>query len=84
MGVELSNFARPIDAPARGAFAVTKSDVTVFDNQGPNNPPARAIYVGGTGDLVVRMVDGSIVTFNVQFTSVRILYARSGPVPVPV
>ena len=64
MAVDLSNFARPIDAPARGGFAITKSDATVFDNQNSNPPPPRAVYVGGAGDLVVRMVDGSIVTLK--------------------
>jgi hypothetical protein len=60
---DLTQFARDISAPARGAFAITKSDSLVFDNAGGDPPPARAIYVGGTGDLVVRFVDGSIVTF---------------------
>jgi len=63
MSADLSSFARDISAPARGGFAVTKSDVTIFDNEGPNHPPARALYVDGTGDLVIRFVDGSIVTF---------------------
>jgi hypothetical protein len=38
--------------PARSAIAVTKSDATVIQN-------TRALYVGGTGDLTVRMADGN-------------------------
>ena len=51
-------------APAVGAFAITKSDTTVFDNIGANPPPARSIYVGGAGDLSVIMSDDSAVTFS--------------------
>lgn len=43
--------------PARGAFAVTKSDATVFSQ------PTRALYVGGAGDVAVRMLDQTTVTF---------------------
>lgn len=39
--------------PYASAFAVTKSDTTTF------SPPTRALYVGGTGNLVVTMADGS-------------------------
>lgn len=41
--------------------AVTKSDTTVF------TPPARAIYVGGVGDVTVRMAASQT---NVTFTAV--------------
>jgi hypothetical protein len=45
-------------APAHGAVAVTKSDVTVF-------PCTRSIYVGVTGDVVVTMIDGQTpITFK--------------------
>lgn len=37
------------DVCASGSVTITKSDVTVLE------PPARAIYVGGTGDVAVRM-----------------------------
>ncbi len=42
---------------AHGAAAVTTSDVTVI-------PPTRALYVGGTGNLNVVMVDGQTVLFS--------------------
>jgi hypothetical protein len=43
---------------ASGAVTVTASDSTVFD------PPGRAVYVGATGNLAVRMAgDQSVVTF---------------------
>lgn len=41
---------------AHGAVALTASDATVF-------PVCRSVYVGGTGDLAVRMADGQSVTF---------------------
>lgn len=41
---------------AHGAVAVTASDVTVF-------PVTRALYVGVTGAIAVRMADGQTVTF---------------------
>lgn len=41
---------------AHGAVAVTTSDATVF-------PVTRALYIGSTGNLAVRMADGQTVTF---------------------
>lgn len=41
---------------AHGAVAVTPSDATVF-------PVCRALYVGGTGDIRLRLPDGQTVTF---------------------
>lgn len=41
---------------AHGAVAVTPNDSTVF-------PVCRALYIGGTGNLAVRMADGQTVTF---------------------
>lgn len=37
------------DVCANGSVSITANNSTVLD------PPARAIYVGGTGDLAVRM-----------------------------
>jgi hypothetical protein len=42
---------------AHGAVALTPNDVTVF-------PITRAIYVGVTGNLAVRMADEMTVTFT--------------------
>ena len=51
---------------AAGATTVTKSDTVTYD------PPGRALYVGVTGNVAVRMAgDLSVVTFiNVQGGSV--------------
>lgn len=43
-------------ASAGGGYTITKSDTTVLD------PPTRGVWVGGAGDLAVRLVDGSTVT----------------------
>lgn len=44
------------DAPGIDAAAVTKSDATVLNE-------TRGIYVGGAGDVAVRMISGNSVTF---------------------
>lgn len=46
-----------LDAPASYGFAITKSDETDFDHY------TRAIYVGGTGDVVVVWRDDTTSTF---------------------
>lgn len=43
---------------AHGAFAVTPSDVTVFN-------VCRSVYIGAQGALAVRMADGMTITFPV-------------------
>jgi len=50
------------DAPAYGAVTVTPADGTILSN----NPgrPFRGLYVGGAGNVTVRMLDGHTVTFN--------------------
>ena len=44
-------------APYRGAVAITKSDATII-------PVTRAIYVGGAGNVAVRMANGTTATFT--------------------
>ena len=46
------------DSPGRGAAAVTPNDSADLDRY------ARRLYVGGTGDVKVDMLDGSTVTFS--------------------
>jgi len=42
---------------AHGAVAITPSDATII-------PVTRAIYVGVTGDINVRMADGQTIVFT--------------------
>lgn len=58
MSDKFLTFSGGLHSPASGAFAITKSDATVFSQ------PARSLYVGGTGDVAVRMIDGTTVTFS--------------------
>ncbi len=44
-------------ASAYGAVAVTPSDATII-------PPTRGLYVGVTGNVVVRMLNGDVATFT--------------------
>lgn len=46
----------PIRAPF-GSITITKSDATVL------SPICRKLYVGGTGNVAVRMLDGSTPIF---------------------
>jgi hypothetical protein len=46
----------PATFAAGNAAAITKNDTT-------NIAPTRAIYIGGQGDLAVRMIAGNNVTF---------------------
>ena len=43
---------------ARDAFVITKSDATVFTT------PAEAVYVGGAGDVAVRTIRQTVITFS--------------------
>lgn len=49
-----------VDTAAVSAFAIVPSDVTVF----AAGAQPRAIYVGGTGNVAVRMVDGTLPIFS--------------------
>lgn len=56
---DFQHSARGLESPATFAFSISKSDVTELPKT------TRGIYVGGTGDLVVKMAgDGSTVTFT--------------------
>ena len=44
-------------APAKHATSVTKSDATIL-------PVFRALYIGTTGDVAVRMPSGASITFK--------------------
>lgn len=46
------------DAPGTGAVAVTASDVTVYD------PPLRALFVGGAGNVTLTGLDGIDAVFT--------------------
>ena len=52
-----SDFSPNLTSPATSAFEVIPSDTNDFPNV------SRAIYVGGSGDLRVRMQSGQVVTF---------------------
>ncbi len=57
MADTFSNYSTGISGPAGSAFAITKSDVTVFAQ------PTRALFIGGAGAVSVRMLDQATVTF---------------------
>lgn len=46
------------DGAGRHAFEVTKSDTTIFDT------PVRGLYIGGTGNVNVRLLDNSTCVFT--------------------
>lgn len=47
-----------LEGPAAGAFAVTPSDSADLSFN------SRALYIAGTGDVRVTMVNGDVVTFT--------------------
>jgi hypothetical protein len=51
------SFSSSPDSCARVAFAVTPADSDLTQ-------PARALYVGGAGNLVITTVGGSVVTLT--------------------
>jgi len=52
--------------PCINAQAITKSDATVYD------PPLRRLYVGGTGDVAIRTLQGDTVTLSAVPVGTRI------------
>lgn len=69
----LTDADRRPTSPFEGSITIAKSDSTVLA------PVCSALYVGGTGDVAVRMLDGSTpifkavpvgVTLNIQFDKV--------------
>lgn len=51
-------FSTGLSSPLRGAFSITPNDTTELTNV------TRALYVGGSGDIVVVFEDGSEVTLK--------------------
>lgn len=56
-----ASYTDSIDAPARDCFAIAPSDTV------PLTSVTKAIYVGGTGDVLLKSVDG---VADVNFTAV--------------
>jgi hypothetical protein len=57
MASRQSEALQAYNASAWGGIAITASDSTVL------SPVLRALYVGGAGNVAVRMLDGSTQTF---------------------
>ena len=57
-GTNANNEVTVSSESAVDAVAITKSDSTVF------TPPLRGIYVGGTGDVAVTTMLGTVITFT--------------------
>ncbi len=56
--------ANPIQpVTARDAVAITKSDTTLYNSE-INGGYLDALYIGGAGDVAVRTVAGTVVTFS--------------------
>ncbi len=57
MADAFADYSAALDSPAAGAAAVTPHDANELATI------SRALYIGGTGDLVVTMQDGVDATF---------------------
>lgn len=68
LSTQIAGIAAP-DACASHAFAVTPSDSTVF------SPPCRWLWVGGTGNLALTMLDGSTFLFSSVPAGTRVLFS---------
>lgn len=53
-----ANVHPSLSGPATSAFSVTPSDTAEFST------PPRALYVGGDGDLAIKMLVGDVVTLT--------------------
>ncbi|MCK1585486.1 hypothetical protein IVB03_39520 [Bradyrhizobium sp. 168] len=58
------------DGPAGGSVTITKSDATILSR------PTRALYVGGAGDVAVRMFDDQTTPTFVGVAAGSILPVR--------
>jgi hypothetical protein len=58
MADKFAKFYSSYDGPATDGFTVIPADATVFAQ------PTRALYVGGAGNVTVRMISNNIVTFS--------------------
>lgn len=54
----LAEAFKAYNASAWGSLTVTKSDVTIFPSL------TRGLWVGGAGDVAVRMADGTTPTYS--------------------
>lgn len=57
--IESRQADRAAYAPAKGVFAITPNNVTVFDNVGANSPMPRSLYIGVGGNIAIVTEDGS-------------------------
>lgn len=57
MADKFIGYSTSLDGPNTGGFTVTKSDATVFSQ------PTRSLWVGGAGNVAVRMLDGTLPIF---------------------
>lgn len=58
MADKFASYSNTPGGPAIGGFTVTPSDATVFSQ------PTRSLWVGGAGNVAVRMLDGTTPIFT--------------------
>jgi hypothetical protein len=63
-----ANYAKSASGPYSGAFAITPADLTDFDS------PARAVYCGGSGNIVVVTTAGDQVAIPAVAGNIYIVH----------
>lgn len=58
MADKFASYLPSLGSAASGGFTVTPSDATVFSQ------PTRSLWVGGVGNVAVRMLDGTTPIFT--------------------